>query len=98
MKDDLAKLIDRIDAMRMDRRSFLNRTAAFGAVAAMGGATQALGASHATPNKGGILKMGLGGGESTNSLDPALAASQVPFHLNRTIGEPLVDVQDPDPG
>ena len=92
MKDDLAKLIDRIDAMRMDRRSFLNRTAAFGAVAAMGGATQALGASHATPNKGGILKMGLGGGESTNSLDPALAASQVPFHLNRTIGEPLVDV------
>ncbi|WP_352740384.1 hypothetical protein [Mesorhizobium sp. M0213] len=45
-----------------------------------------------SPVKGGTLKMGLGGGESTNSLDPALSLSQVPFHVYRAWGEPLLDV------
>jgi peptide/nickel transport system substrate-binding protein len=35
------------------------------------------------------------GGESTNSLDPALALSEVPFQVNMTWGEMLVDV-NPD--
>ncbi|RUS59393.1 ABC transporter substrate-binding protein [Pseudorhodobacter sp. E13] len=87
MKDDLAKLIDRIDAARLSRRGFMGTAAAFGAVAMSG--TPALAQEV---KKGGILKMGLGGGESTNSLDPGLAASQVPFHLCRIMGEPLVDV------
>jgi peptide/nickel transport system substrate-binding protein len=34
----------------------------------------------------------MSGGESTNSLDPALAASEVPFAVNMTWGEMLVDV------
>jgi peptide/nickel transport system substrate-binding protein len=34
------------------------------------------------------------GGESTNSLDPALAASDVPFMINKTWGEMLVDVNN----
>ncbi len=87
MKDDLAKLIDRIDAARLSRRGFMGGAAAVGALATMGAPAFA-----ADPVKGGILKMGLGGGESTNSLDPALAASQVPFHICRIVGEPLVDV------
>jgi peptide/nickel transport system substrate-binding protein len=36
--------------------------------------------------------MGLQGGESTNSLDPALALSQVPFHYLLTCGETLVNI------
>lgn len=87
MKDDLALLIDRIDAARLNRRGFMGGAAAIGALTTMGAPAFA-----ADPVKGGILKMGLGGGESTNSLDPGLAASQVPFHINRIIGEPLVDV------
>lgn len=87
MKDDLAKLIDQIDAARLNRRGFMGGAAAIGALATMGAPAFA-----AEPVKGGILKLGLGGGESTNSLDPAVAASQVPFHICRMIGEPLVDV------
>jgi peptide/nickel transport system substrate-binding protein len=50
-------------------------------------------AAHAEePKKGGILRAGVTGGESTNSLDPALAASDVPYMINRTWGETLVDV------
>ena len=36
MKDDLARLVEAIDAGRISRRSFLNRTAAFGLTAALG--------------------------------------------------------------
>ncbi len=36
--------------------------------------------------------MGLAAGQSTDSLDPALAANAVTFHVLRTFGEPLVDV------
>ncbi|WP_050528329.1 ABC transporter substrate-binding protein [Pseudorhodobacter aquimaris] len=88
MNDNLAKLIGRIYAARVSRRSFMGGAAAVGALATMGAPTGAA----AEPVKGGILKMGLGGGESTNSLDPAVAQSQVTFHINRIIGEPLVDV------
>ncbi|QYK40912.1 MAG: ABC transporter substrate-binding protein [Paracoccaceae bacterium] len=92
MNDDLSRLLAIIDRAGLTRRSFLSRGAAMGAVAAMGAGLPARKAMAQTPNKGGTLVMGLGGGESTNSLDPALAASQVPFHLLRTTGETLVDV------
>jgi peptide/nickel transport system substrate-binding protein len=49
-------------------------------------------AQAAEPVKGGTLKMGLGGGGSTDSLDPALASNAVTFHVLRTSGETLVDV------
>ncbi len=39
-----------------------------------------------------MIRVGMSGGESTNSLDPALAASEVPFQVNMTWGEMLVDV------
>ncbi|WP_323006125.1 ABC transporter substrate-binding protein [Pseudorhodobacter sp.] len=89
MKDDLAKLIDRIDAGRMGRRGFMGGAAALGAAAAM---PRMAFAQDATPKKGGHLKLGLGGGESSNSLDPALTLSQAPYNVMAHIGEPLVRV------
>ena len=41
---------------------------------------------------GGTLTMGLGGGESTNSLDPGLDASQFPFMYMSTMGNMLTTV------
>ena len=38
------------------------------------------------------MRAGMQGGESTNTLDPALAASEVPFAVNMIWGEMLVDV------
>ncbi|WP_299906821.1 ABC transporter substrate-binding protein [uncultured Paracoccus sp.] len=78
----------------MSRRDFLGRASALGVSAAMAG-TLLAGKASAQPVKGGVLQMGLGGGESTNSLDPAAALSQVPFHTSRALGETLVDV-NPD--
>jgi peptide/nickel transport system substrate-binding protein len=92
MKDDLAKLLDFIDAGGLSRRAFLNRTAAFGAAAALGTGALAGRAWAQEAKQGGVLKMGLGGGESTDALDPGLADGPVAFNVNRQWGDTIVDV------
>src|SRR5690606_12142423 len=47
------------------------------------------------PVKGGMLKAGLQGGESSNVLDPALNLSQVNFNFGKCWGELLVEL-NPD--
>jgi peptide/nickel transport system substrate-binding protein len=91
MKDELNYILARTVAGKQSRRAFLGRAGALGLSAAMANSMLASAVQAAGPVKGGTLIMGLGGGESTNSLDPALAASQVPFHVLRTTGETLVD-------
>ena len=92
MKDDLAKLIDAIDRGGLSRRSFLNRTAAFGLTAALGTSLLPGAARAEEPKKGGILKMGLGGGETTDALDPGLADGPVAFAVGRQWGDTIVNV------
>ena len=79
----------------LSRRDFLGRASALGLGALAGSALPFKAAFAATPVKGGTLKMGLGGGESTDSLDPAQALAQVAFHVTRCFGETLFDV-NPD--
>jgi len=92
MKDDLDLILDHIDQVRLSRRAFLNRSAAFGLTAALGTALLPMGAKAQEPKKGGILKIGLGGGETTDTLDPGLSDSPVPFSVNRQWGDTIVDV------
>ncbi len=92
MNDEFRFLLSAAARGRIDRRTFLGRAAALGvsAAAAQGLLTKAVLAQG--PRKGGHLRVGLVGGESTNSKDPALAASQVPFFYLRTTGDTLVEV------
>ncbi len=93
MNDDLSRLLADIDGMRMNRRRFLTQTAAAGVAVTMGGTMIAATAARAEePKKGGILRMGMGGGESTDTLDPGLADSPVPFSVNRQWGDTIVNV------
>lgn len=92
MKDDLAKLLDFIDAGGLNRRSFLSRSAAFGATAVLGASVLGKGARAEEPKKGGVLKMGLGGGETTDTLDPGLADGPVAFSVNRQWGDTVVAI------
>lgn len=91
MTDPLDRMIAAAKAGRMARREFVARTTAMGVSAGLASALFTK-AAHAQPKKGGLIRMGMQGGESTNSLDPALAASEVPFAVNYTWGEMLVDV------
>ena len=92
MNDELKYLLARTAQGKHSRRAFLGRAGALGISAAMANTMLASAVRAEGPKKGGTLMMGIGGGESTNSLDPALAASQMPFHNLRIFGEPLVDV------
>ena len=58
MKDQLALLLEEIDSGRISRRSFLNRTAAFGLTAALGTSLLPSGAKAEEPKKGGMFRMG----------------------------------------
>jgi len=78
---------------KMSRREFVGRAGALGVSAAAAGTMLTTAARAEGPVKGGVLRCGMQGGESTNSLDPALAASDVPFMINSTWGETLVDVE-----
>ncbi|MBN8291719.1 ABC transporter substrate-binding protein [Rhodobacter sp. NTK016B] len=92
MNDEFRYLLARAARGKLDRRAFLGRAAALGvtSTAATGLLSKAVLAQG--PRQGGNLVMGLQGGESTNSLDPALAASQVPFIYLKVSGEPMVNI------
>ncbi len=91
----LDQLIDNVRRGRMTRREFVGRSTALGVSAGLAGALYGKVAGAQEAKKGGKISAGLAGGQSTDSLDPALAASEVPFQVNMTWGEMLVDV-NPD--
>tara|TARA_R110002072_G_C7929692_1_gene531579 strand:+ start:221 stop:1807 length:1587 start_codon:yes stop_codon:yes gene_type:complete len=92
MNDQLRYYLARAAARKMDRRAFMGKAAALGvaSTAATGLLTSAVQAQG--PSRGGHLSIGLQGGESTNSKDPATYASQVPFMYGRITGETLVNI------
>ena len=77
---------------RMTRREFVGRTTALGVSAGLASALFGKAAMAQEPKKGGTLRAGIAGGESTNTLDPALATAPVPQCGNSLWGEMLVDM------
>lgn len=94
MKDYLDYLKVRAAMGRISRREFLGRAAAVGVTAAAANTMLAEAVRAAGPQKGGTIHMGLQGGATTDSLDPALAANQVALSVTRLWGEPLVELSD----
>jgi peptide/nickel transport system substrate-binding protein len=93
MSNELKNLVLQAAKGKMSRREFVGRAGAMGVSAAVAGTMLTSAARAADPVKGGLLRVGMQGGSSTDSLDPALAASEVPFQVNETWGEKLVDVE-----
>ena len=78
---------------RMNRRAFMGHASALGLSAAVAGSMMpVLARAQDAPVRGGVLRAGVQGGDSTDTLDPALAASPVPFLINSTWGDTLVEV------
>lgn len=74
----------------MDRRQFMECALVAGAGMLLGRSAYAGTANIGAPIRGGLLKAGMQGGQSTDSLDPALNSSQVPFLFCKQWGEFLV--------
>ncbi len=94
MKDQLDYMTQSVTSGKMTRREFMGKTAALGISAAVAGSLFTRAVEAAGPVKGGTLKLASIGGGSTDSLDPALAASQVPYHNLNQFGETLVNVTE----
>ncbi|MGB7241547.1 MAG: ABC transporter substrate-binding protein [Sulfitobacter sp.] len=92
MNDQLKHMTTQVAKGMMTRREFVGRAAALGVTAAVANTMLASSAKAAGPVKGGTMKMGIQGGESTNSMDPALAASMVPTVNLRNAFDTLVNV------
>jgi peptide/nickel transport system substrate-binding protein len=75
---------------RLSRRDFLGRAAALGLTLPAASKLLTTTALAQEPQRGGDLLVGMVGGESTNSLDPAEQLTQVPQVFTRTWGETLV--------
>ncbi len=82
----------RVTAGKMSRREFMGKAAALGVSAVMASTMFADAARAAGPQSGGTIKVGCSGGESSNTLDPALVASEVPLNVLRHWGDTLVQV------
>ena len=94
---ELEYLTSRVKQHRISRRDFLGRASALGLSLAAASSLHATALKAATPNRGGNFIMGCVGGESSNSLDPATWASQVPYMFGRAWADELVYI-DPQTG
>lgn len=92
MNDKLEYMSKTVTAGKMTRREFMGKAAALGVSAAVASTMFADAARAAGPVKGGTLRQGVQGGESTNTQDPALWASDVPIAGGRHWAEPLLEV------
>ena len=81
----------------ISRRGFLAGTAAIGLAAGLGGTLTAKDARAEEPKRGGHLKLGLKGGATTDSLDPAAYSGSVSFVIGHLWGDTLVE-SDPTTG
>ena len=92
MSEEMKYLVRQAASGKLDRRAFIGRMGALGLSTTVAGTMFGIVAkAEDAPKKGGLLRAGVQGGQSTDSLDPALAASDVPFMQNMTWGETLVD-------
>ncbi|WP_119461909.1 ABC transporter substrate-binding protein [Rhodospirillaceae bacterium SYSU D60014] len=82
-----------VDGWDVTRREFMGRAAALGVSTAL--ATSLVGApvrAQTGPQKGGNLKLGIDGAESTDSLDPATVSSTYPGVVTMQWGNCLVEI------
>lgn len=92
MNDELKYLSQRVAMGRLNRRNFLGRAGALGLSAAAANTMLSSAVMAQGAVKGGTIKVGVQGGSSTDSLDPATATNSTATQILRLWGEPLVEL------
>ncbi|MDH3886839.1 MAG: ABC transporter substrate-binding protein, partial [Desulfobacterales bacterium] len=91
---DLKQLEHLLTRGKISRREFMTRVAALGLTAAVSPMLLATPAKASTPKKGGRLRLGMAGGSTTDSLDPATMTDAMAYNINWQIRNCLVEVDD----
>ncbi|UWQ31211.1 ABC transporter substrate-binding protein [Leisingera sp. M527] len=94
MNKHMQYLASQAVAGKLTRRDFLGKAAALGFTAVSANLLLSGAAKAAGPQKGGTLRLGLQGGSTTDSLDPALVTNTVGLMVTRLWGETLVELTE----
>ncbi|MFT7593055.1 MAG: peptide/nickel transport system substrate-binding protein [Paracoccaceae bacterium] len=94
MTDQIDFMAGRVTAGKMTRREFMGKATALGVSAAMASTLFADAARAAGAVKGGMMKAAMNGGASSDTLDPALVASEGTHAILRQWTDCLVDVSN----
>jgi peptide/nickel transport system substrate-binding protein len=94
MKDDRSDVKKYLQGVNMSRRSFINTAALIGMGSALSLSPLAGFAAEATPKKGGVLKLGMSGGNTSDSLDPTLFSDWVPLNQAYMLMNGLVEIDE----
>ncbi len=84
-------LLDQAARGRLGRREFLGRAMAAGMTLVAANTLYSGSAAAQEPKRGGHLKVGIGGGASTDSLDPATYSGSFNFLVGHSWGDTLVE-------
>lgn len=96
MNDELKYLSVQVAKQRLGRRSFLGRAGALGLSAAAASTLLSSAVMAQGAQKGGTIRVGISGGSSTDTLDPAMSANSTATQISRLWGEPLVELAEND--
>ena len=86
------KLIQMLNQGQITRRQFLARMSAIGASATLSAMLLNRPTHAMTPKKGGSLKIGLSGGSTTDTLDPAIFTNMMPFIISYQVRNCLIEI------
>ena len=86
------KLQSLLTREKFTRRDFLARLSALGITAALSPAVLVTPAEAVKPPKGGRFRLGMAGGSTTDSLDPATITDAMAYNINWQIRNSLVEV------
>ena len=89
---EMKKLESLLTQGKITRRDFLACLSALGITAALSPAILATPARAAKPQNGGRLRLGMAGGSTTDSLDPATMTDAMAYNINWQIRNCLVEV------
>ena len=88
--DEFKKLENLLEKGRISRRDFLAKTALLGVAATLSPTLLAIKARAAAAKKGGRFRMGMVGGNTTDSMDPGTLNDAMNQNLNWQIRNNLV--------
>jgi peptide/nickel transport system substrate-binding protein len=89
---ELKKLESLLTQGKITRRDFLARLSMLGITAALSPALWAAPAGAAKPKKGGRFRIGMAGGSTTDSLDPATITDAMAYNINWQTRNCLVEI------
>ena len=91
MMDKKTQLEQAFKLGKINRREFLQQSALIGAAVAVPGALVSS-AAHAERKQGGILRLGMGGGSTTDTLDPGTHTDSVGINLEHHLRSYMTEI------